>query len=471
MPQLVEQFASKAAMKQRRGRAGRVREGTCYKLISFSTHEALKEHSDPEITRVALDQTLLQLMFLGVERGTGTFTSTLLDPPSKDSIDAAIFSLKKLGAIEPGRLEGEMSLTSLGVHLAGIPAPPTIGKRKFRTFSFAHSELRTLLTSMRLVLVMGSILGCREAAVVMAAGISVGRSPFIRVDTRTDKTDFASESREVSTEKSKVQDILDHRAPFIKEAGNSDHALLVSVFLKWKGTEMSLQRNFCESIGLNVHILRDISQQAKQLDSTLISLGFVASSVSDRHGTSLRILHACAVAAMSPSQLVKVRRPATKYLETAEGAKEKDGEARELKFFVRTGNEEVGVSDETLEERVFIHPSSTNFQTGTYSCPFLVYHSLVRTSKPFLRDVTECSAYAMLLFGGDLEIRASQGIVVIDEWATLSTNARIGSLMGGLRRRMDVLLADKIKNPSLDIANSQEMMLIAKLVMTDGLGT
>jgi len=132
MPLLVEQFASKASMKQRRGRAGRVREGTCYKLISRSTFATVRDHTEPEIRRVALDQTLLQLLFLGVESGSGNFMQKLLDSPSKESLDAASFSLKKLGAVEQGANEGELVLTPLGNHLAGIPAPPIVGKSKSR---------------------------------------------------------------------------------------------------------------------------------------------------------------------------------------------------------------------------------------------------------------------------------------------------------------------------------------------------
>ena len=64
MPLLVEVFASQASIKQRRGRAGRVREGKCYKLISKHTHANLHEHTAPGITRCALDQTLLSLLFL-----------------------------------------------------------------------------------------------------------------------------------------------------------------------------------------------------------------------------------------------------------------------------------------------------------------------------------------------------------------------------------------------------------------------
>jgi len=79
MPLLLEQFACRASLKQRRGRAGRVRKGTCYKLISRKTYSRLPEHGEPEIRRCALDQTLLSLLFLGVERGPGTFMRTLLE--------------------------------------------------------------------------------------------------------------------------------------------------------------------------------------------------------------------------------------------------------------------------------------------------------------------------------------------------------------------------------------------------------
>ena len=131
MPLLVEQYASRASLKQRRGRAGRVRPGVCYKLITQGTLDGLAEHTEPEIKRCAFDQTLLSLLFLGVEDGTGSFTRTLLDPPSDASLTAASESLRMIGAIvESDMDQGTLRLTPLGKHLAGIPAPPIIGKRK-----------------------------------------------------------------------------------------------------------------------------------------------------------------------------------------------------------------------------------------------------------------------------------------------------------------------------------------------------
>lgn len=303
----------------------------------------------------------------------------------------------------------------------------------------------------------------------MAAGISTGRSPFLRIDFPRKRRD----DEDPSIDEVKQQRIFEERASFLaaERSGNSDHALLAAVYLKWKASGAGARKRFCELLGLSSTVLRDMSQLENQLEASLIAAGFAAAPESNRYRSSWRIIRACAVSAMAPNQLVKVRRPATKYHETAEGAKEKDGEARELTFYIRAYNNGDEKDPSLREERVFIHPSSINFRTGNYSCPFLVYNSMVRTSKPFLRDVTECSAYALLLFGGDLDIKASKGVVAVDGWGELSSNSRIGSLVGGLRRRLDALLAEKIEKPSMDIAVSQEMKVIVKLIRTDGLGT
>lgn len=309
---------------------------------------------------------------------------------------------------------------------------------------------------------MGAILGCRSAALGMAAGISFGRSPFIRMDDHRLPPDKKTE--EMSTEDKKRQRTLEERSKYFRMVGNSDHAVIAALFLKWNetGAGGGTRKTFCDSVGLSFTAMRDIHQLALQMDGSLKSAGFLPTLESDRYGKSWRIIRACAVSAMAPSHLVKIQRPAAKYWETAEGARAKGSEAKELKFLIRTENSQ--------EERVFIHPSSANFSNGNYSCPFLVYNSLVRTSKPFLRDVTECSAYSLLLFGGLLEVNASKGTIAVDGWVELAANARIGTLVGGLRSRIDKMLTEKAKDPSFDIAGSKEMQLIVKLITSEGLG-
>lgn len=453
MPLLLEQFASQASLKQRRGRAGRVRKGVCYKLISKNTYDQLPAHGEPEIQRCALDQTLLSLLFLGVERGSGTFMKKLLDPPSQESVDSAFDYLRDLGAVAPGDAEGETVLTPLGMHLAGIPAPPSVGK----------------------LLVMGSILGCRKAALAMAAGMS-GRSPFLRIDAPRNNWRGNSEDEKTSIQDMKNESILDERKALLKKVGNSDHSLVAAAFMQWENSSTGggQRKRVCDTLGLSFNGMRDMLALVNQYDSSLRSAGYAASKEADRNKNSWTIIRTCAVAALAPSQLVRVHRPSAKYAETVEGAVEKAGVAKELKFFIRTNDDEeqlqTAQAGRMQDERVFIHPSSFNFSVGSYYCPWLVYHSMVRTSKPFLRDVSECSAYSLLLFGGDLEVQANDGTVSINKWVKFDAKARIGSLIGGLRQRVDSLLKRKIDDPQFDLAGTTEMMLIVRLLVSDGHG-
>ena len=278
---------------------------------------------------------------------------------------------------------------------------------------------------------------------------------------------------EESPEAAKAQRVLKARHEFAEKIGNSDHALLASIYGEWTSEQShgGKRKALCDTLGLSFPAMKEMEQLGNLLDVALRSIGFVASPEADRNASSPRIIHACAVAAMSPGQLVKIIRPKTTYSETAQGAKEKDNLSKDLKLFIRQSQEPAdGSSQKEKEERVFIHPSSSNFTTGAYGCPWLVYFQLLRTSKPYLRDVTECSPYALLLFGGPLTVQASKDLILIDDWVTLSANARIGSLVGALRRQVDQLLALKTTDASADISNSDTMKLITSILKTDGIG-
>lgn len=221
-----------------------------------------------------------------------------------------------------------------------------------------------------------------------------------------------------------------------------------------------------DRFGLALNIMKEMQQLVQQLSFTLSSLGFIENKECTVHTYSWRVVRAVVVSALAPAQIVKIQRPTTKYTETVEGAVEKEGKAKDLKFFIRGGESSV----QSDEERVFIHPSCNLFSVSAFSCPWLVYHRMVRTSKPFIHDATEGTAYALLLFGGKMEVQASKGLVVLDDHIQLSSNARIGSLIGALRKKIDNLLEKKVADPSLDISNTAEMKLVADLLRYDGLG-
>lgn len=68
---------------------------------------------------------------------------------------------------------------------------------------------------------MGSILGCREAAIAMAAGMSLGRNPFLRVGFKISKGTKGSNA--VPIDDKKHQRIIEARSKVAELVGASDH--------------------------------------------------------------------------------------------------------------------------------------------------------------------------------------------------------------------------------------------------------
>ena len=127
---LMSGWVSKASARQRRGRAGRCREGLAFKMYSRQRYDAMDEYQAPELMRTPLDEMVLQVkLFEPTGGATGTeshkiadFLSKAPEPPVSKAVESAVALLERIGALE----EGTENLTLLGRHLAALPIPPML---------------------------------------------------------------------------------------------------------------------------------------------------------------------------------------------------------------------------------------------------------------------------------------------------------------------------------------------------------
>jgi len=120
MDSLLVRKISQASAEQRAGRAGRVSEGTCYRLWSEGDHHKREAFQLPEIQRVDLSSTILQLAKLGV---SDLSAFDWLEAPPAEGVERALHLLKQLGAIDE-----EGKLTSIGDWISQLPLPPRLGR-------------------------------------------------------------------------------------------------------------------------------------------------------------------------------------------------------------------------------------------------------------------------------------------------------------------------------------------------------
>lgn len=99
---------------------------------------------------------------------------------------------------------------------------------------------------------------------------------------------------------------------------------------------------------------------------------------------------------------------------------------------------------------------------------WLVYTQLVETSRPFVREASMVPLYALLAFGGQLEVLHDQGLLLLDGWAKFKAPARVGVLIKHLRAAVAALLAAKVTDHSLDLAGQHVVEALHALLATDG---
>uniref|UniRef100_A0A7N9ARC3 ATP-dependent RNA helicase DHX29 n=1 Tax=Mastacembelus armatus TaxID=205130 RepID=A0A7N9ARC3_9TELE len=404
MSSLVETFVSKASALQRQGRAGRVRNGFCFRLYPKYRFDAFMDYSIPEILRVPLEELCLHIM--KCQYGSPEdFLSRALDAPQPQSVSNAVSLLRKIGACHPD----SHVLTPLGHHLASLPVNVKIGK----------------------MLIYGAILGCLEPIATIAAAITE-KSPFSTPMNRKEEANLAKAALALA---------------------NSDHLTIYNAYLGWKNSQSEGQRvemSYCRKHFLNRTALITIEDVKQELMRMMEQAGFSSSRSSSSH---LKLQ----AASLSRQQISVLNAVLTAGLY--------DSVARVLCTPSVDVLERVACTVETPQGKAQVHPSSVNRNLQTHG--WLLYQEKVKYTKIYLRDTTLISPLPVLLFGGDIEIQHRERLITLDGWIHFQAPVRVGVIFKHLRKLMDSLLEKKLENPRMNLEGERTIQIILDLIKSE----
>ncbi|XP_060916753.1 ATP-dependent RNA helicase DHX29 [Labrus mixtus] len=405
MSSLVETFVSKASALQRQGRAGRVKNGFCFRLYPKFRFNAFMDYSIPEILRVPLEELCLHIM--KCQYGSPEdFLSRALDPPLPQSVSNAVNLLRKIGACHPN----DHTLTPLGHHLASLPVNVKIGK----------------------MLIYGAILGCLEPIATIAAAINE-KSPFSTPMNRKDEANLAKAALAVA---------------------NSDHLTIYNAYLGWKNSQIDrTEMSYCRKHFLNRTALITIEDVKHELMRMMEQVGFWSSRSSSSSSSR------------SKPQAPKLSRQQISVLNAVLTAGLYDSVGRVLCTPSVDVLERVVCTVETPQGKAQVHPSSVNRNLQTHG--WLLYQEKVKYTKIYLRDTTLIPPFPLLLFGGDIDILHRERLITLDGWIHFQAPVRIGVIFKQLRKLMDTLLEKKLENPRMNLEGERTIQLILDLIQSE----
>ena len=242
---LVEKI-SKASADQRAGRAGRTAPGFCARLWTERDHAGRPFQDPPELHRVDLAETVLQLRVTGV---TDIDTFPWVDAPLPHSVEKAERLLTDLGA-----LDEHGNVTSLGGKLVSFPLHPRVSR----------------------MLVAAEYFGCVPTVCILAALLQE-RSILLH------KVDAATRERRMEL-----------------AGGHLDSDLWLLLRAWETAADNRFRRDACEAIGVQGVAARSAGMAAEQLKRIARAEGLDCCDA----GASPDALHRCALAGF-PDQVAR----------------------------------------------------------------------------------------------------------------------------------------------------------------------
>ena len=217
---LEVRLISKSSAEQRKGRAGRVSAGKCYRLYSSEEYiSKMPDRTKPEILRIQLSQVVLKMLEFGVP---DVLTFDFVEHPDRTALEAAVETLKFVGAVR------DNALTDVGKKMALLPLNPQLAK----------------------VLLDGVDIGLGTEALISVAISSLAGQVFFRGGTDEMKQE---------SDKEKLN--------FCHPMG--DQMTNLSVYRHWQEQEKNNRNQWCVKKYVNAKSMRIVEDTAKELGHIL----------------------------------------------------------------------------------------------------------------------------------------------------------------------------------------------------------
>ncbi|MBY0510293.1 MAG: ATP-dependent helicase HrpB [Rhodospirillaceae bacterium] len=172
MTQLMTVRVSRAAAEQRRGRAGRLEPGVCYRLWTAAEDRGLKPYDDPEMLQADLAPLALDLAAWGVHDPQSLSWMT---PPPAGAFAQAQDVLRRLGALDDaGRITPE------GKAMAALPLHPRLAHLVHRGKDLGNGGLAC--DTAALLAERDFLVGTRDPDLRLRLDALLGRERGLRVN-------------------------------------------------------------------------------------------------------------------------------------------------------------------------------------------------------------------------------------------------------------------------------------------------
>ncbi|XP_027022770.2 probable ATP-dependent RNA helicase DHX37 isoform X2 [Tachysurus fulvidraco] len=338
-------WTSQASANQRAGRAGRTEAGHCYRLYSSAVFSDFSQFSEAEITRRPVDDLVLQMKDLNIQKVVNFPFPT---PPCSEALVSAEQLLISLGALEEPPRQGRMvdtkraslscPITPLGRAMAAFPVAPRYAK----------------------MLALGRQQGCMPYIITIVAAMTV-REIFEELDRPASNEE---ESSKLAGRKARFSQMR-------RLWAGQGQSLLLGDLIVMLGAVGACEfagctHKFCEENGLRYKAMLEIRRLRGQLTNAV-------NAVCSDAGV-------CVDNKMPPpteSQVVCLRQIVLAGLGDHLARRVQAEELLDSKW-------RNGYKTPLLDEPVFIHPSSALHKELP---EFVVYQEIFETTKMYMRGV------------------------------------------------------------------------------------